>query len=117
MILGTNFSSDLGPLFPFSVAMPIRFGGHLLTKKETTSLLLTEKGATSLLCVYLVSQLHAQTALVHREILVTEDSERFAIIVRGETLAMMHLNTYCTCFEEQDATCGVNGSHPRHDER
>jgi len=45
------------------------------------------------------------------EILVTDDSERFAIIVRGETLAMMHLNTYCTGFEEEDAACGMYGSH------
>src|SRR6266536_274166 len=111
MILGTNFSSDSGPVFPFSVAMPIRFGGHLITKKETTSLLTTEKGATSLPCVHHASHLHAHAVLVHREILMTNDSERLAIIVRGEILAMMHLNTYCTWLEEQDAACGVYGSH------
>jgi hypothetical protein len=58
MILGTNFSLDSGQLVPFSVAMPIRFGGHLITKKRTTSLLTTKKGATPLLCVHLASQPH-----------------------------------------------------------
>ncbi len=81
MILGTNFSSDLEPLFPLSVAMLMRFGGHLIMKKETTSLLTTEKGATSPCCVHRASQLHVSTILLHREILVTDDRKWFAIIV------------------------------------
>jgi hypothetical protein len=49
--------------------------------------------------------------LVYIQILVTDDSERFAIILRGETLAMMHLNTDCTWLEKENAACGVYGSH------
>ena len=49
--------------------------------------------------------------LVYIQILVTDDSERFAIILRGETLAMTHLNTDCTWLEKENAACGVYGSH------
>ncbi len=50
-------------------------------------------------------------ALAHNQIIMTDDSERLAIIVRGETLAMMHLNADCTWLEREDAACGVYGSH------
>jgi len=50
-------------------------------------------------------------AVVHRDILMTDDCERFSLIGRGKALAMMHLNTYCTWLEPKDIACGVYGSH------
>src|SRR5713226_5446916 len=57
------------------------------------------------------SVMFTRLAQVHMQILVADDRERFASIVRGKTLAMMHLNTYCIWLQEEDAACGVYSSH------
>ena len=44
MILGANFSSESGPEILLNVALLLKFGGHMTTKKGATWLFATEKG-------------------------------------------------------------------------